>query len=103
MHPPPAGHFALHMLDVGQGESVLLDLPNGDFALIDAGPPKAAEMILPLLAARRHQKRTFRFAAMTHWDIDHIGALSQVLRACPPIELVRPSVDLSLFERICAC
>jgi hypothetical protein len=29
MPPAPIGSFALHLLDVGQGESILIDFPEG--------------------------------------------------------------------------
>ena len=45
MTPAPPGTFALHLLDVGQGEAILLDLPNNAFALIDGGPASAREVI----------------------------------------------------------
>jgi hypothetical protein len=99
---PPPGSFALHLLDVGQGEAILLDLPNNAFALIDGGPPGAQDMILPLLSARRSEGREFRFAAFSHWDADHIGGLIPVLRALPPVELFRPSIDYDLIRILCS-
>lgn len=102
MRPPPPGSFALHLLDVGQGEAILLDLPNNAFALIDGGPPGAQDMILPLLSARLNEGRVFRFAALTHWDEDHIGGLVQVLRAHRPLELFRPSIDYDLIRLLCS-
>lgn len=102
MHPAPIGTFALHLLDVGQGESILIDFPEGHFALIDAGPTKAARVILDAVDARLSLGRAFRFAALTHWDADHIGALPAVLRQHAPQEIVCPSVDMALFERVCA-
>ncbi len=102
MHLPPANTFALHLLDVGQGESILLDLPNGDFALVDAGPARAKSIVLEEVQRRIDDKRRFRFAALTHWDADHVGALSAVLRRHKPCEMVLPSIDLGLIERLCA-
>lgn len=101
MHPAPMGTFALHLLDVGQGESTLIDFPEGHFALIDAGPTKAQRVILDAVEARLRLGRSFRFAALTHWDADHVGALPAVLRRHAPREIVRPSVDMALLERLC--
>ena len=100
MKPPPPGSFALHLLDVGQGEAIVLDLPNGAFALIDGGPQSQQDVVLRAIADR--QGREFRFAAFTHWDRDHIGGLPAVLRAHKPIELLRPSVDLGMMRELCA-
>ena len=102
MMPPPPGCFALHMLDVGQGEAIIVDLPNGAFGLIDAGPWSARDIILNAVKARHD--RDFRFAAYTHWDLDHIGALPYVLSASgrEPQDLVRPNIDLGLMKELCA-
>jgi hypothetical protein len=100
VNTPPSGSFALHLLDVGQGEAILLDFPNGAFALLDAGPPSAKEIVLRAVAARKD--REFRFGGFTHWDKDHIGALPEVLRARAPLELVRPRGDLGLIKKLCA-
>ncbi len=96
------GQFALHLLDVGQGESILLDLPNGDFALVDSGPRASADVVLREVRRRIEEDRRFRFAALTHWDADHIGALPLVLQAYTPLELIRPNVDIHLLEEVCA-
>ncbi len=102
MEPAQQGAFALHLLDVGQGESILLDLPNGDFALVDGGPRASADVVLREVGRRAEEGRKFRFAALTHGDADHIGALPLVLEAHPPLELVRPNVDIHLLEEVCA-
>ncbi len=102
MEPAPQGAFALHLLDVGQGESILLDLPGDDFALVDAGPKSSADVVLRAVGQRVEQGRRFRFAALTHWDVDHVGALPLVLQAHSPLELVRPNVDIHLLEELCA-
>ena len=95
-------HLQLHLLDVGQGEAMILDLPDGDFGLIDAGPMGSIDVVLDAVRQRLDEGRSFRFAAMTHWDRDHIGALPAVLRAFRPAELVQPSVDLAMMENLCA-
>src|SRR5262249_25639380 len=48
------------------------------------------------------KRRVFRFAALTHWDADHIGGLPGVLRKHKPLELVLPNVRLDQMEQLCA-
>jgi competence protein ComEC len=96
------GHLQLHLLDVGQGEAIVLDFPDGDFGLIDAGPAASIGVVLEAIRQRRSEGRTFRFAALTHWDMDHIGGLPEVLKEFRPEELVQPNVDLATMEEICA-
>ena len=101
MNLPPGGCFALHLLDVGQGEAILLDLPDGTFALIDSGPRGAFDILASCIDARIREGRTFRFAALTHWDLDHIGSFAAVIRRYRPLELVRPAIDFGLVKRLC--
>lgn len=100
MMPPPPGCFALHMLDVGQGEAIIVDLPNEAFAIIDAGPHYAKDIVLDAIRARRN--RSFRFAAYTHWDADHIGALPDVLRERAPQDVIRPNIEIGWMKALCA-
>lgn len=96
------GSFKLHLLDVGQGEAIVLDLPDGDFALIDAGPSSSADVVVDAVKSRHDAGRRFRFAALTHCDSDHIGGFPAVLAECPPDEFVEPTVDLSALEHLSA-
>jgi len=96
------GSLKLHLLDVGQGEAIVLDLPDGDFALIDAGPASAANVVVDAVQRRQMAGRRFRFAAITHWDSDHIGGFPDVFAVCKPDEFVEPSVDLAALEQLSA-
>jgi Metallo-beta-lactamase superfamily len=93
--------FALHLLDVGQGEAILLDLPGRRFALIDGGPRPDANGVIEEVEQRISEGWEFRFAAVSHWDADHIAGLSQVIRRFPPEEFIQPGIDLTLLERLC--
>ena len=49
-------------LDVGQGDAALVDLPNGQLMVVDAGgaprggPDPGAHVLVPLLRARRRTR-----------------------------------------------
>lgn len=72
-------------LDVGQGDSTLVDLPDGKLMLIDAGgnpgggrdPGKF--VLVPLLRARRRQH--IDIVVLTHPHPDHYGGLRAVVAA----------------------
>ena len=74
----PDGALHLHVLDVGQGTSVLLASPSGKQILIDGGPGlPALERLgahLPFL------DRTIDLVVLTHPESDHVTALAEVLR-----------------------
>ena len=70
-------------LDVGQGDSIFLQFPDGKTMLIDGGPRSenfdAADFfILPFL--KRKHIRHLDTIVLSHADNDHIGGLPQILR-----------------------
>ena len=73
---PDAG-LVVRFLDVGQGDSILLDPRRGDPVLVDAGPADGGA------AERLRELGVDRLAAVlvTHADEDHAGGLPSVLSA----------------------
>jgi competence protein ComEC len=72
--PPPTG-LRLTVLDVGQGDSILLQVPEGA-VLVDQGPPegKVAQQL------RQLGVRRLSALVLTHPQRDHIGGAETVLR-----------------------
>lgn len=75
----PDGRLHLTALDIGQGDAILIEAPDGTTALIDGG-------VDPDLTLRRlgqalpfHERR-IDVLLSTHPDLDHIGGLGEVLR-----------------------
>ena len=71
----------VHFLDVGQGDSILLQAPNGKNMLVDGGPKSAGNKVVSFLKSKGVKKLDYIVA--THPDADHIGGLSAVLNAFP--------------------
>jgi competence protein ComEC len=71
----PADRLVIRVLDVGQGDSILLDPPAGDPVLVDAGPPGSG------VADRLRELGVDSLAAVviTHDASDHAGGLAEVL------------------------
>src|SRR5699024_3476135 len=67
----------IHYIDVGQGDSVLIETPKGKRILMDAGRPKQGKHVLTYLKKRNIDSLDLVIA--THPDIDHIGGLITVL------------------------
>ncbi|MFO0649956.1 MAG: hypothetical protein U0326_27295 [Polyangiales bacterium] len=92
--------LALHLLNVGQGEAILIDLPDGSFMLLDGGPMADATVIVDAIEERLKAKRRFRLAGISQWDKDHIQGIPAILARFSPEEFRYPGVDLHLFEEI---
>lgn len=76
--PRPHDLF-IHMIDVGQGDSLFIELPNGETMLIDAGVRDAGDTVIDYLHAL--EVTTIDYVIGTHPDADHIGGLVKVIPA----------------------
>lgn len=70
-----SGDLALHMINVGQGDALLL-VSGEQTMLIDGGPPDASEALLSYLRAQNVRK--LDYVVLTHGHNDHFGGLKQV-------------------------
>jgi competence protein ComEC len=87
---PARGRLRLTMLDVGQGEALLLQVPTGRAVLIDAGPSSARfdsgeRVVAPALWASG--ARRIDYLAFTHPDADHIGGATALAGLFGPREV----------------
>ena len=74
---PPDTVLRVTFLDVGQGDAVLLQAPEGQTALVDAGRGD----IVPLL--REMGVERIDLLVATHPHADHIGGMAGVIRSMP--------------------
>lgn len=79
--PPGSRPLEIHVLDVGQGDSLLIISPMGKAVLIDAGPPEAGDTVVSAL--RREGVHELSLVVATHPHADHIGGMVDVLEAFP--------------------
>jgi competence protein ComEC len=84
LRTPGAGErLELYVLDVGQGDALVLMLPRGRVAVIDAGGGmgggQGARVVVPFLRGMNVQR--LAFVAASHADADHVGGLDAVLNA----------------------
>lgn len=93
------GYLELTMLDVGQGESLLVVGPEGTTMLVDAGGlggfsstsrlDTGEDIVAPYLWAR--SIRRLDVLVLSHYDFDHAGGAPAILRAFRPKELWTPA------------
>lgn len=65
-------------LDVGQGDAILIETPDGFEMLVDGGPNAA--VLRALSSERSFFDRDIDLVVSTHPDLDHIGGLIDVLK-----------------------
>ncbi|RHW36847.1 MBL fold metallo-hydrolase [Lysinibacillus yapensis] len=78
--PSPSGELLrVHFIDVGQGDSILIESPNKHYMLIDGGTKSAGKEVVEYL--RDQEIRKLDYVVATHPDADHIGGLIPVLNS----------------------
>ncbi|MDD5751161.1 MAG: MBL fold metallo-hydrolase [Candidatus Peribacteraceae bacterium] len=74
----PDGRSHAFILDVGQGDAIVLRSPSGKHILVDAGPD--ASVLSGLGHVLPYFDRHLDLVIITHPDTDHLGGLPEVLR-----------------------
>lgn len=72
------GYLQVHFLDVGQGDSILIETPAGVQVLVDGG--KNGTVLQRLAELMYFSDREIDLVIGTHPDSDHIGGLIEVLK-----------------------
>jgi len=79
----PANHLEVHMIDVGQGDSLLVVSPDGFTMLVDAGDNSSVSDVTAYLAAIGIVELDYTLAS--HMHNDHIGGMDTVLASFPGV------------------
>jgi competence protein ComEC len=77
--PAAGAGLEVRVLDVGQGDAILLDPASGDPLLVDTGPPEAD--VADRLAAAGVED--LAVVVITHDESDHAGGLGEILERFP--------------------
>jgi competence protein ComEC len=76
---PRDAELTVEVLDVGQGDSILIRSPEGKTALIDAGP---SHNVVSLLKEKR--VTGLDLVVVSHHHADHYGGMSEVIKTFKP-------------------
>lgn len=68
----------VNYIDVGQGDSILVELPNGENMLIDAGEKNQANKVISYIEKLGISK--LDYVVGTHPHTDHIGGLETIIK-----------------------
>ncbi|MEJ7619067.1 MAG: ComEC/Rec2 family competence protein [Pyrinomonadaceae bacterium] len=88
--PPGGGELQVRVLDVGQGDAILVRTPSGKIVLVDAGVPGSGRVVLDAL--RRLGAPQVDLLVATHAHADHIGGADEVIRAIKVLRVLDSTV-----------
>jgi competence protein ComEC len=89
--PAPSGdELRIFVLDVGQGDSILIVAPGGKTLLVDAGVPGSGKVVVD--AMRRYGLKQIDLMVATHAHADHIGGADEVIRATKVLSVLDSQV-----------
>ncbi len=99
----PDGRLHVTVLDVGQGDAILVQTPSGQDILIDGGPSPLA-VNLGLGEKLPFYDRTLEMVVLTQPHADHLTGLIEVLERYRVGQALQPEIrDVSpLYDRWCA-
>lgn len=80
----------VHYLDVGQGDSIFIELTNNETMLIDAAESYQSENIINYLKNLNYQK--IDYVIGTHPHTDHIGGLKDIINTFEIGKIYMPKV-----------
>lgn len=69
----------VHYLNVSQGDSIFIELPNKEVMLIDAGEATYSDYVINYIKDLGYTK--IDYLVGTHPHLDHIGGLSEVIKS----------------------
>lgn len=87
--PDEARAFAVHVIDVGQGDSILI-LAGGKSVLIDAGEKEYGGRVVSFLKDKGVTKLDYLIA--THPHSDHIGGMAEVVSEIGAEKIIVPKL-----------
>lgn len=82
------GMLTIAFLDIGQGDAIYIEAPNGNQMLIDGGPPK--KILSALRRVTPFYDRSIDILMVTNPDLDHIGGFIDVLGSFKVDKVVEP-------------
>ena len=83
------GLLSVHYIDVGQGDSTFVSLPDGKTMLIDAGPSASKSNLISYLKDDVKIEK-INYLILTHADNDHCGGMAEVLKNFEVENIYRP-------------
>lgn len=84
------GNLKVNYIDVNQGDSIFIELPNDEVMLIDAGEKSESAKVINYIEKLGYEK--IDYVIGTHPHTDHIGSLSSVIESFDIGKIYMPKV-----------
>lgn len=93
------GEMLVHYLDVGQGDSIFIQLPNGENMLIDTGEAEYKEKVENYI--RSFGAEDIDYMVLTHPHSDHMGGAWHIIKSFEIEKIFMPdkASNSSFFEK----
>ena len=91
-------NLLVHFINVGQGDAISINLPDGKTAIIDAGPANASNVLVKYVQEKvlnNKHNNVVDYLVLTHADADHIGGAVGLLNAFDFKTIYMPIVESS--------
>lgn len=92
--------LTVHFLDIGQGDSIFIELPNNETMLIDAGEDYYGQGIIDYIEGTGHTRIDYLIG--THPHSDHIGSMGYIVRNFEIGDIYMPkiSANTKMYESL---
>lgn len=90
------GELQVHVLDVGQGDAILILAPGGKTALVDAGDANHAKVVRDALS--RYNVQQLDYFIATHPHPDHIGGAPEIFKSIKVVTMLDSGIPPPDFE-----
>lgn len=86
--------FQVHVIDVENGDAILIKFPNQQTMMIDTGEEKYSENVLSYIQQYFWTEKVDKidYLVLTHPDSDHIGGAKAILNKFKVVNLYRPKI-----------
>ena len=89
----PDGRLHVYMLNIGQGDSLLIRTPAGGYVLVDGGPDDS--VMRELSAVMPFYEHTIDTVILTHPHPDHVNGLVEVLKRYKVRQVIMTGINYS--------
>lgn len=97
---PTGDLLKIHFIDVGQGDAIYIQFPDGKDMLIDAGDraSKNTTKLLNYLNDYGDVANGIDYLMLTHVDADHVGGMDNVLEAYTISTIYMPNIGIEAAD-----